>query len=134
MLVELLRRLIVEALDGGFFQRAIHPLDLAIGPRVSGLGQAMLDALFTANADKTVPTWQYLRRLFRELYTIIGQHLVHFVRQIVEHAPQKFGCYHPLSAGMEFGEGYFAGAVNGHKKILLAFLVVLLASAVQGSA
>lgn len=57
VLVELLRRLIVEALDGGLFQRAIHPFDLAVGPGVSGLGQAMLDAIFAANAVKTVPAW-----------------------------------------------------------------------------
>ena len=41
--------------------------------------------------------------------------------QIVEHAPQKFGRDHPLGAGMQFGKGPFAGAVNGHEEALLAF-------------
>ena len=43
VLVELLRGLIVEALNGGLFKRAIHPFDLAIGPGVLGLGEAMID-------------------------------------------------------------------------------------------
>jgi uncharacterized membrane protein len=36
----------VEALNGGLFERAIHPFDLTIGPGVSWLGQTMLHAIF----------------------------------------------------------------------------------------
>ena len=34
---------IVEALDGRILDGAVHPLDLAIGPGVLGLGQTMID-------------------------------------------------------------------------------------------
>jgi hypothetical protein len=45
---ELLVRPVMISPDGGFLQCAVHPLDLAIGPRVVWLGQAMLDALLVA--------------------------------------------------------------------------------------
>jgi hypothetical protein len=38
----------VEALDGGVLDRAVHPLDLTIRPRVSDLGEAVLDAVLLA--------------------------------------------------------------------------------------
>ena len=41
--------------------------------------------------------------------------------QLVEHAPQKFGRDHPLGVRVEFGKGHFAGAVNSHEEVLLAF-------------
>src|SRR5437588_9812839 len=40
---ELVVAVIVIAVDGRLFDRAVHPLDLPIGPWVMGLGQAMLD-------------------------------------------------------------------------------------------
>ena len=45
---ELLVAVVVVALDGGFLDRAVHPLDLAIGPGMLDLGQAVLDAVFPA--------------------------------------------------------------------------------------
>ena len=38
------------ALDGGFFQRAVHALDLAIRPGMVGLGQPVLDLVVGAGA------------------------------------------------------------------------------------
>lgn len=60
----------------------------------------MLDTIFAANAVKTVPTRQKLVRLGRELHPVVGQHGMHFVGQLVEHAPQKFGRDAPFSARM----------------------------------
>ena len=56
MLVELLRRLAGEALDGGFFNRAIHVLNPAVRSRVSGLGEPVLPAVFLLDAVGAVPT------------------------------------------------------------------------------
>src|SRR5215510_1631924 len=39
---------VVEALDGRLLDGAVHPLDLAIGPRVLGLGQTMIDVVASA--------------------------------------------------------------------------------------
>ena len=36
------------AFDGGFLDGAVHAFDLAVGPRVLDLGQAMFDVVFLA--------------------------------------------------------------------------------------
>jgi len=46
----------VEALDGGFLQRSVPPLDLIIAPRMAGLGQPVLDAVLGAGTFKGVCT------------------------------------------------------------------------------
>ncbi len=48
MRLELLVIVVVEAFDGGFLDRPVPPLDLAIGPRMLHFGQAMLDAVLSA--------------------------------------------------------------------------------------
>ena len=48
MRAQLIVAVVVEALDGGFLDRAVHPLDLAVGPRMVDLGEAMLDAMGVA--------------------------------------------------------------------------------------
>lgn len=45
MVLELPVGIVVMALDGRLFGCAVHPLRLPIGPRVVGLGQAMLGAV-----------------------------------------------------------------------------------------
>ena len=44
MLLELLMRFIVMALDGRVLDGAIHPLDLSVSPWMIDLGQPMLNA------------------------------------------------------------------------------------------
>src|SRR5215217_7180729 len=46
---------VVEGLDGGLLDGAVHPLRLTIGPRVVGLGQPVLDAVLAADAVEDVP-------------------------------------------------------------------------------
>src|SRR5271168_108143 len=41
--LKLIMRVVVEALDGGVFDGAVHAFDLTVGPRVLGLGEAMVD-------------------------------------------------------------------------------------------
>lgn len=89
--IELVGGLIVEALNGGFLEGAIHALNLVIGPRVGRLGQPVLHAILAVDTVKTVPARQELVRLWRELHAVNGQYGVYFVGQLVEHAPQKLG-------------------------------------------
>ena len=44
MTAQLVVSFVVEAFDRGLFDRALHALDLTVGPRVFGLGQAVVDA------------------------------------------------------------------------------------------
>ena len=45
MVAELVVAGVVVALDGGFLERPVHPLDLTVRPRVVRLGQAALDVV-----------------------------------------------------------------------------------------
>ncbi len=45
---QLIVRRVVEALDGGFLDGAVHALDLPVRPRVPRLGEAMVDAVLGA--------------------------------------------------------------------------------------
>src|SRR3954453_2605703 len=51
---ELVVAVIVIAVDGRLFDRTVHPLDLPIGPWVTGLGQAMLDTVGSADLSEAV--------------------------------------------------------------------------------
>ena len=42
---ELIVSIVMVALDGRFLDRAVHALDLAVGPWVLGLGRAVLDVV-----------------------------------------------------------------------------------------
>ena len=78
MFVEFLRRLVVEALDGRFFDGPVHALDLAVRLRVGRLGQAVLHAILPTDAVETVPAGQKLMRLRRELHPVVGQDGMHW--------------------------------------------------------
>ena len=49
----------MECLDGGLLHRPVHPLGLAVGPGMVGLGELVLDAVLFADAvegmDHPVP-------------------------------------------------------------------------------
>ena len=45
---ELPMLVVMEAFDGGVLDGAVHPLHLAVGPRVLHLGEAMLDPVLPA--------------------------------------------------------------------------------------
>lgn len=62
---------VMAALAGGFFKRAVQVLDLAVGPRASGLGRAVLRTLFAADAVKAVPARQEWVRLERALHPVV---------------------------------------------------------------
>ena len=46
---------------------------------------------------------------------------MHPVGHFVQSPAQKLGRYHALGLRMQFGKGDFAGSINGHKQLLLAF-------------
>ena len=49
---------VVEALDCGLLDGAVHPLDLAVGPGMPGLSQAMIDIVAGAgHVEGMSPGW-----------------------------------------------------------------------------
>jgi hypothetical protein len=55
---ELVVCLIVIALDGDLLEGAVHPLDLAVGPRVIGFGRAVPDAVAWQIWSKLWTRWR----------------------------------------------------------------------------
>ena len=60
VLIEFVGGLVVEALDGGFFAGAVHPLDPAVGPGARRFGQPVRHAVRAAGAGTAVPAGQKL--------------------------------------------------------------------------
>ena len=67
------------ALHSGFLKRAVHALHLAVGPRVSRLGEAVFNAMFLTDAVKNMPTGVGLVGHITKLGTVVSQHLMYFV-------------------------------------------------------
>ena len=121
MLVEFVGSLVVVALDGGFFDGAVHALDPAVGPRVRRLGQPVLHPEGPADAGNSVAAGKPLVGLQRELYPVVGQYGVGFVRQLVPYPPQKIRRDHARRPRVQLRKRRFAGAVDGHKNAHEAF-------------
>jgi hypothetical protein len=71
--LELIVAVVVVALDGIVLDRAVHPLDLPIGPRVVRPGQAMLDAVLRANPVENVNEGVLVTRPIGKLDAVVGQ-------------------------------------------------------------
>lgn len=50
---ELVVTIVVIALDGGVLDRAVHPFDLPVGPRMVDPGKAMLDVVLTPRQNSS---------------------------------------------------------------------------------
>src|SRR5205809_7247720 len=76
---KLLVIVVVIAIDRRFLEGTVHPLDLPIGPWMIGFGQAMLDAVGSADLIEAVdpvssgPAITVLWQV-SELNTVIGRH------------------------------------------------------------
>lgn len=117
MSIELRARLIMEPPNRGLLHRAIHPLDLAVGPRMRGLGKALVNALLvTKLADRMAA---YLRVIGQvaKINAIVSQYFMHLTRNSRHYSAQKV---HGDSLRVQSGKDRLAGAVNGHKQILFA--------------
>lgn len=70
---------------GGFLEGSVHALDLAVGPRVIGLGEAVFDVMLPADAVKGMQPVSRRRSRpmlwhIAELHAIVGQNGVNSVR------------------------------------------------------
>ena len=107
---------VVEALDGGVLDGAVHPLHLPIGPRVLHLGQTMLDAVLVADAIEDVVEGVDVAGAVGELDAIVGQNGLDGIGDRRHQIAQELSGLHLTGCGMELGEGEFGGAVDGHEE------------------
>ena len=70
MFLQLLMVLVIELLNGSFFDGAVHAFDLTVCPGVVGLSRTMLDAKFMASFGKNMLT--FFAFVMGELETIVG--------------------------------------------------------------
>jgi hypothetical protein len=74
VLFEVLRRLVRAFFDRGFFEGAVYALDLAIGPGVIGVGEAVPHARLLADAVENMRAGILIAFAVGELETVIGEH------------------------------------------------------------
>lgn len=98
---ELVVAAVVVALDRGFLERPVHSFDLPVGPRMMGLGQAVLDVLLCAGQFEGVGP--------EDLTAVHG--LAEEVRGDARG-----------DAFVELGKRELRGAVDGAKEMKLALL------------
>ena len=94
-----------RACDGRFLDRAVHALDLAIGPGVAHLCQAMLDPVL--RADPIVDVLHRIAILFAvcELDAVAGEECVDTVGQRRDEIAQELGSGHLAGLFLQPHEG-----------------------------
>jgi hypothetical protein len=121
----------MEARDGGPFDGAIHALDLALRPRMLGLGQPMDDVVESAGIPEGVGAEEFLTLDdlsdlgrapgfalgIREVRAFIGEHGVDLVGHGLHHSVQEVSRDPRFGLLMEFGEGELGCAVNGNEQV-----------------
>ena len=116
--------IVLEALDGGFFDGAVHPLDLTDGPWVVRLGEPVLDVVCLADHVETHlarPGGVTVARLLSELDAIVGQDRVDAVRHGFEEVLQELPGCPSVSLVDQLSDRELAGAVDANEQVKLAF-------------
>jgi hypothetical protein len=128
-------RLVVKASDRGVLDRAVHPFDLTVGPRMIEFGEAMLDAELGAGQIKSVGTegMSVREQLFDvpdtpsalwrgELKAVVREDRVNAVRHTLNEPSQEVRRDTPRGPLVELREGELAHPVDRDEQIELALL------------
>jgi hypothetical protein len=79
MLFQVVMGHVVIPFYGGLFERAIHPFHLAIGPRMVGFGQPMVNPVCTTDAIKDMVKGIAITLPIGKLDAVIGEHRLDLV-------------------------------------------------------
>ena len=112
---------VMEPLDGRLPGRAVHPLDLAMPPRVLHLGQSMFDLILPADAVKYVFESIHIAASICELHAVVDQHRVQAAGDSRDQITQKLGCRHLPCLFDRLGKSELACPVNADEQIELSF-------------
>lgn len=110
---------VVEAFDGGFLNGPVHPFDLAVGPGVLHLGEAVLDAVLTAAHVEHVGHVAGGRavgvtRRERELDAVVGQDRVDPVGDDLDHVIEEGRRRGSPRRSNKSDDRELARAIDGH--------------------
>ncbi len=120
MRAQLIMAIVMVTLDGGLFDRAVHPFDLAVGPWVVGFRQPMLDPIGVA--DHVEAHWSGIGSvpvpgLLGELDAVVRQDGVDLVRHGFEHVLEELPSRAPVGLFSELGHSELVGAVDSDEQI-----------------
>src|SRR5262245_59105908 len=121
---ELIMSIIMVTLDGRFLDRAVHALDLTIGPRMLDLGQPMFDAILLAAQIEHMcrVSWRRAVRVSwweSELDPIIGEDRVDLVWDSRDQSFEERRGF--CSLPDQLHERELAGAIDSDIEVELAF-------------
>jgi DNA sulfur modification protein DndC len=116
---------VVEGLDGGVLDGAVHSLRLSVGPGVVGLGEAVLDTVLPADSVEAVAAVARgpaaaVSRCVGEGDAVVGQHDAHLVGEGGEGAAQEVRADRHVGALVELDMGELGHAVDGEEHVALA--------------
>src|SRR5690606_1864927 len=118
---ELLKRGVMKRLGCGVLDGPVHALNLAVGPGMEGLGQAMLNAvLVTKHIEGMLPVGLG-SGLLGELDTVVGQDRMDVIWQGFQGALQEVDGGLSGHLLKQFGMDELGGAVDGDEQIGLSF-------------
>ena len=134
MFSEVLVSLVVEALDGGFFESSVHAFDLAVGPGVFGLGQPVVDIGLGAGELEGMSTEEFSAFESEldlggsrtavagrgEVDSVVGEHGMDLVGYGGDERVQEVGRNPLRGLLMRLDEDELRSAVDGHEEIELA--------------
>jgi hypothetical protein len=110
--------------DGRLLDCAVHAFDLAVGPRVIGPGQAVLDCIgFADHVEAHGPGLEGVpvAGLFGDLDPVAGEDGVDLVGDGLRHAVKELPRGAPVRRFTALGDGEPGGPVDGHDERELAF-------------
>lgn len=121
---QLIDRGVVERFDGCFLDGSHHTFGLAVGPRMIGLGQPVLDAILLADTPEDVWERQACAAFeLGELDAVIGKHGVDFVRHRFDQGFQKAGSDQFGGSAIYASEDQLGCAVDSDIQVRFAFLM-----------
>ena len=112
MRIELIRGLVMKALERGFFQRAVHPLDLAVGPGVGHQGATVLNVVRGADGIEQVRLACAAVGQLGELHAVVGQHSADAVRYRRDDPPSEARCQKSAARSPPLAGPWPRGAVR----------------------
>lgn len=122
MLFELQVAVVVKALDSGFFDRAVHPLDQAVRTRMLDLGEMVFDAFLAAahieHMGHVAGSWAIgIARRKAELNAFVGENSVDFIGDGSDQGDEEGRCRSPTGLLDQLYKGELACAINGDMEI-----------------
>jgi hypothetical protein len=110
----------MKAFDGGFLDRAIHSLNLAIRSGMPHLREAVFDPVLATNAVEDVREDARIQGAGGELNAFVGQHGVDPIGRRLQQVAQELRRFHLARPLLHSHKGELRRAVDGDEEIQLA--------------